>query len=82
MTSSPLPESVHQVYYPGYFTPLQFKCRYLFTPVVTSKTTQADKVIEFVRPDSDLSRSIDERYRQMVVREVERTKYLPGAIVK
>ena len=60
----------------------RFKCRLLFTPIVASKTAQAERVVEFVRPDSDLGRSINDQYRQMVIKEVERPKYLPSAVVK
>ena len=41
----------------------RFKCRLLFTPIVTSKTAQAERVVEFVRPDSDLGRSFNAQYR-------------------
>ena len=61
---------------------LHFKCRLLFMPVVTSKTAQAERMIEFVRPDSDLGKSIDAQYRQLVVKEVERPKYLPSVVVR
>ena len=66
----------------GIATSPHFKCRLLFMPVVTSKTAQAERVIEFVRADSDLGRSINAQYRQLVVREVERPKYLPSAVVR
>ena len=52
----------------GIATSHHFKCRLLFMPVVTSKAAQAERVIEFVRPDSDLGRSISDQYRQMVVK--------------
>ena len=66
----------------GIATSHHFKCRLLFMPVVTSKTGQAERVIEFVRPESDLGKSINSQYRQMVVKEVERPKCLPSAVVK
>ena len=59
-----------------------FRRRYLFVPVVTNKKAQADKVIEFVRADSDLARSINDSYQQVLLKEVERPKHLPGQIVK
>ena len=61
---------------------LRFTCRLLFTPVVTSKTAQAERTIEFVPPDSDLGKSINDQYRQLVLKEVERPKYLPSEVVK
>ena len=58
-----------------------FRCRFLFTPLVTSKKAQADAVIEFVSADSDLGVEINEKYQQVVLKEVERPKYLPGRVV-
>ncbi len=59
-----------------------FRYRFLFVPVVTSKKTQADKVIQFVPPDSNLGRSIHDKYQQVMLQEVERPKRLPSEIVK
>ncbi len=58
-----------------------FRRKFLFVPVVTSKGAQADAVIEFVQPDSDLGKLINESY-QVLLKEVERPKYLLGQIVK
>ena len=59
-----------------------FRRRFLFVPVVTSKKAQADEVIEFVRFDSDLGKEINDKYQQVILKEVERPKHLPGEIVK
>ena len=59
-----------------------FRCRFLFVPVMTNKKAQADHVIEFVRADSELARSINDSYQQVLLKEVERPKHLPGQIVK
>ena len=59
-----------------------FRRRFLFVPVVTSKKTQADEVIEFVRADSELGKSINDSYQKVLLKEVERPKQLPGQIVK
>ena len=59
-----------------------FRRRFLFVPIVTSKKGQADEVIEFVRADSKLGESINREYQQVILKEVERPKWLPGAIVK
>ena len=59
-----------------------FRRRFLFVPIVTSKKGQADEVIEFVSADSELGESINSEYQQMILKEVERPKSLPGAIVK
>ena len=58
-----------------------FRRRFLFVPVVTSKKAQADTVIEFVPPDSDLGLAINEKYQQVLLKEVERPKQLPGQVV-
>lgn len=56
-----------------------FSYRLLFIRKLTSKPGQADKVIEFIAPDSDLAQRIDKEYQ--VLKEVERPKYLPGDVV-
>lgn len=58
-----------------------FRRRFLFVPIVTAKKAQADTIIEFVPPDSDLGQAINEKYQQVVLKEVERPKWLPGEIV-
>ena len=59
-----------------------FRRRFLFTPLVTSKKAQADKVIEFIPADSELGESINASHQQVFLKEVERLKYLPGEIVE
>ena len=59
-----------------------FCCRFLFVPLVTSKKAQADKVIEFVPLNSELGKAINDQYQQVLLKEVERPKYLPSQIVK
>ena len=59
-----------------------YRRRYLFVPVVTSRRAQADKVIEFVRGDSELGKAINTEYQQAYLKEVERPKHLPGQIVE
>ena len=58
-----------------------FRCRFLFVPLVTSKKAQADKVIEFVPLNSDLANTINDQYQQVLFKEVEKHKHLPGEIV-
>ena len=58
-----------------------FRRRFLFVPAVTSKKAQADAVIEFVPPDSDLGMAINKKYQQVILKEVERPKRLPGKVV-
>lgn len=59
-----------------------FRRRFLFVPVVTSKKAQADEMIEFVPFDSDLGKAINSEHQQILLKEVERAKYLPSEIVR
>ena len=59
-----------------------FRRRFLFVPVATNKNAQADEVIQFVRPDSELAVSINDAYDRILFKEVERPKFLPTQIVK
>lgn len=71
------------VKYPGGELKSQhFKCRFLFTPLITNKIAQSDTVIEFVRLDSNLGIEINEKYEQIYLKEVEKPKHLPGDIVR
>ena len=58
-----------------------FRRRFLFVPVVTTKRAQADEVVEFVPYDSELGKSINQNYQQVLLKEVERRKYLPEEII-
>ena len=57
-----------------------FRRRFLFVPVVTSKKAQADRVIEFIPADSELGESINAKYHQVILKEVERPKHLPSEV--
>lgn len=59
-----------------------FRCRFLFTPMVTSKKGQSDKIVEFVPFDSDTGKGINDKYQQVLLKEIERPKHLPNRIVK
>lgn len=59
-----------------------FRRRFLFVPVATSKRAKADEVIQFVPFDSDLGKAINDKYHQVLLKEVERPKHLPSKIVK
>lgn len=63
------------------FTSPSYRRRFLFTPMVTSKKAQADRVIKFVPADSDLGMSINDEYERVFLKEVERPKHRPGQIV-
>ena len=57
----------------------RFAFRMLFVPKLVGKPGQADEVIEFLRPDSEMAQAINRDY--VALKEVERPKYLPGQIV-
>lgn len=57
----------------------RFAFRMLFVPKLVGKPGQADEVIEFLKPDSEIARSINRDY--VTFKEVERPKYLPGQVV-
>lgn len=58
----------------------RYSYRLLFKRKLVNKPGQADRVVEFIDPESDLAKSIDKEY--WVKKEVERTKYLPSRVVE
>lgn len=58
----------------------RFAYRMLFVPKLVGKRGQADEVIEFLRPDSDIAQSINRDY--VALKEVERPKFKPGQVVQ
>ena len=59
----------------------EFRRRFMFVPITANNDAQANEVIEFVRADSDEAKAMNQAYRQVVLKEVERPKYKPGEIV-
>lgn len=57
----------------------KYAYRVLFTQKTANRPGQADKVIEFVRPDSEAAKGINKTYA--VIKEKEKNKYLPKQIV-
>lgn len=57
----------------------RFSYRLLFKKKVVNKPGQADRVVEFIDPNSELAKSIDREY--WVKKEVERKKFLPSGVV-
>ena len=57
-----------------------FPYRLLFKRKLVNRPGQADKVIEFIDPNSDLAKTIDKQF--WVKKEVERKKYRPSDLVK
>lgn len=60
------------------FNSPRFAYRVLFVPKTARNKGQADQVIEFIKPDSELVQNLN----KMIVQETEKTKYLPGKIVE
>jgi hypothetical protein len=58
----------------------RFAFRMLFVPKLVGKPGQADEVIEFLKPDSEIARAINQEL--VAIKEVERPKHLPSEIVR
>src|SRR5574344_816181 len=58
----------------------EYATRYLFVPKTANRVGQADRVIEFVKEDSELAEGLNKEY--VLIKEAEKTKYLAGQIVK
>jgi hypothetical protein len=61
------------------FNDSRFSYRLLFTKKLANKPGQADAVIEFIDPKSDLAKEIDKQY--WVKKDVERKKFRPSDVV-
>ena len=57
-----------------------FSYRLLFKRKLVNRPGQADKVVEFIDPKSDLAKAIDKEY--WVKKEVEKPKYLPSDVIR
>jgi hypothetical protein len=62
------------------FNDPRFAYRVLFVPKTANHKGQADKVIEFIKADSDLAKDVNKHYA--VVKETEKAKYLPKQVVE
>jgi hypothetical protein len=58
----------------------RFAYRMLFVPKLVGKAGQADEVIEFLKPDSELAKAVNRDY--VTFKEVERPKYRPSHVVQ
>ncbi|MBT3178379.1 MAG: DUF3644 domain-containing protein [Desulfobacula sp.] len=56
-----------------------YSYRLLFKKKLVNRPGQADKVVEFIDPKSELAKTIDKEY--WVKKEIEKKKYKPGGIV-
>ena len=57
-----------------------FSYRLLFKRKLVNRPGQADKVVEFIDPNSDLAKAIDKEY--WVKKEVEKPKFRPSDVIK
>ncbi len=64
---------------PEEYNSSHFSYRLLFTKKLANRPGQADKVVEFIDPKSELAKTIDKEY--WVKKESERPKYLPSHVV-
>ena len=62
------------------FNSPDFSYRVLYTQKLVNHKGQADTVIEFIKPDSELAEGINKQY--VHIKEKEKTKYLPKQIVE
>ncbi|MGX7099505.1 DUF3644 domain-containing protein [Globicatella sanguinis] len=51
--------------------------RIVYVPISVNRANQADKAVQFIRPDSEDAKNIE----KVLVKGIEKTKYLPGQIV-
>jgi len=58
----------------------KYSYRLLFKKKMVNKPGQADSVIEFIKPDSELAKTIDKEY--WVKKEVERPKFTPSKVAE
>lgn len=63
----------------GEFNSPRFAYRVLFVHKTANRKGQADEVIEFVKADTELASDVNAKYA--LIKETERPKFLPGAIV-
>jgi hypothetical protein len=61
------------------FSNAHYAYRILFVPKTANRKGQADRVIEFVKSDSALAETVNKEYA--VIKETEKTKYLPTQVV-
>ncbi len=61
------------------FNDPRYAYRVLFVPKNVNKRGQADKVIEFIKSDSDLAKGVNQQYA--IIKETEKNKFLPKQVV-
>lgn len=62
------------------FNDSKFSYRVLFVPKTTNRKGQADKVIEFVNPESNIAKGLSKEY--WAIKDREKPKFLPSTLCK
>lgn len=62
------------------FNDIKYSYRVIFVPKLVNKKGQADKVIEFINPESEEAQKLNVTYA--AIKETEREKFKPSTIVK
>lgn len=62
------------------FNNSKYSYRVIFVPKLVNRKGQADKVIEFIKPDSEHAKELNITYA--TIKETEREKFKPGTIVE
>lgn len=57
---------------------LYYSYKIVYIPIQVNRANQADKAVEFISPDSDKAKDVE----HVLVKAVEKAKFLPGDIVK
>ena len=65
---------------PEQITNSRYAYRIVFVPINVNKMGQADRVVEFVKPDSPLAEGLNKEYA--LIKETEKPKYIPSQVVK
>jgi hypothetical protein len=62
------------------FNDPKYSYRVIFVPKMANRKGQADKVIEFVKPGTEMEKQLN--HEVVMIKEREKTKHLPGEIVE
>lgn len=63
------------------FSDTRYAYRVLFVPKTANKKGQSDKVVEFVKVDSDLAKTANSEYEKVYLKEVDKQKYLAKDVI-
>ena len=59
---------------------IHYAYRIVFVPINVNRKGQADRVVEFIKPNSPLAQGLNKEYA--LIKETEKTKYIPSQVVK